>query len=534
MLCVQSAWTQSIVKDICIGMGNSNPGSFVALGNLTCFVANDGLHGYELWVTDGTEAGTTMVKDIALGSADACFYHGRLLFRTSILQVLNNRVYFFANDEIHGFELWSSDGTELGTHMIKDIMPGQISSSVNLSLTKAGNYLLFAATDGKHGTELWRTDGTDTGTVLVKDIFPGPQQGNPVNFFADSNLVYFAANDNIHGYGLWKSDGTEDGTIFLKNTAPAGDFGDSVPYAKFKGEIYYSGYSLDIGTELWKTNGTSSGTTLIKDINPGKPDASPMNFCVMNDHLVFSAVSRTTGRELWQTDGTEQGTVLIKDIRTGKEGSDPGRAVALKDKIYFTASDSIQRTEFWVSDLSDTGTHIFIPNSTGSQHFKNLYADGGVIYFTTDSADTGLELWKTDGTPNGTLMLTEICPGNCVSEPANFFRNDTILFFSAFDDTRGNELWSIGSNVNFIERITTDRFKDVYIDPLKRKLNQIRQTGSDLVYIKIFDLGGNQLFIQWVKDPNQISSESFKPGIYILRAYDKNDNAVSFVRFVKD
>jgi ELWxxDGT repeat protein len=530
----QTGFAQSIVKDICIGSGNSNPTNFVRMGNLTYFIANDGLHGYELWVTDGTEAGTTMVRDIDPGPSDACYYHGHLSFRASTLQALGNKVYFFASDESHGFELWCSDGTDLGTRLIKDIMPGQISSSVDLVLVKAGNYLYFDANDGKHGTELWKSDGTDTGTVMVKDIFAGPQHGNPVYLFADNDIVYFAANDNIHGYGLWKSNGTEDGTVFIKNVAPTGDAGDSIPYVKFKGEIYFSGYSLDNGSELWKTNGTTEGTTLVKDINPGRADALPLHFCVFKDHLIFSATTKTNGKELWQSDGTEQGTALIKDIRTGKDGSDPGAPVVLGDKFYFTASDSAQRAELWVSDLSDTGTHIFVPNTSGLQHFKILYADTGFIYFSTDSGGTGMELWRTDGTPEGTFMLREICQGTCSSEPGNFYKSDTTLFFSANDDARGRELWSIGSNVTFIAQITSEKFRDVYIDPLRNKLNQIRQTGSDIVYIKIFDLGGNELYKQFVKDPNQISSDSFKPGIYILRAYDKNDEAVSFVRFVKE
>ncbi len=529
-----TAYTQSLVKDICIGLGGSNPSSFVILGHLTCFIANDGIHGYELWITDGTEAGTTMVKDIDPGPADACYYHGHLSLKPTTLQVLSNKVYFFANDETHGFELWCSDGTDLGTHIVKDIMPGQISSSTDLNLVRAGNYLYFAATDGKHGTELWKTDGTDTGTVMVKDIFAGPQQGNPVYLFADSDVVYFAANDNIHGYGLWKSNGTEDGTIFLKNVAPTGDAGDSIPYIKFNGEIYFSGYNLDNGSELWKTNGTPEGTTLVKDINPGKSDALPLKFCVLKDHFVFSANTKASGKELWQSDGTGPGTTLIKDIRAGKEGSDPEKPVALHDRIYFIASDSVKRPQLWISDLSDTGTHIFVANKTGIQNFKNLFADTGYIYFTTDSGDTGMELWRSDGTPEGTFMLKEICTGSCGSEPSNFFRNDTTLFFSANDDTHGRELWSIGSNITFIAQITSDNLRNVYIDPLKNKLNQLRQTGNDLVYIKIFDLDGNELYKQFVKDPNQISSDSFKPGIYILRSYDKYDNAVSFVRFVKE
>jgi len=537
LVCVVALFSfgQSLVKDICIGPGNSNPQNFVRVGNRTFFVANDAIHGYELWVTDGTETGTIMVKDINAGAADGCLYHGMRYTKASVLQALGKYVYFFAGDAIHGFELWRSDGTDWGTTMVKDIFQGPVSSSVDLNITRAGNFLFFAANDGKHGTELWKSDGTDTGTIVVKDIYPGPQSGNPLYLFADSDVVYFAANDNIHGYGLWKSNGTEDGTVFLKNVAPTGDAGDSIPFIKFKGELYFNGFSLGTGAELWKTNGTAAGTVMVKDINTGKGDGAPIHFNIVRDHIVFSAVTKNNGNELWQSDGTEAGTLLIKDIRQGTEGSNPGRPVVLGDKIYFVASDSENRTELWVSDLSDTGTQIFYPPvPTTGEHFKNLFADNQVIYFTTDSANTGFELWRTDGTTRGTVMMSELCQGNCSSEPAGFYKSDTTLFFSAYDETHGRELWGIGSNVTFIEEITSEALKDVYIDPLKRKLNQLRQTGSDITYIKIFDLAGSEIYTQWIKDPNQISSESFKPGIYILRAYDEHDDLVSFVRFVKE
>ena len=532
---LQVAFGQVLIKDINIGSESSNPSGFVRLGRQTFFIANDYVHGYERWVTDGSELGTTMVKDIYPGLGDGCFNRAAINRKASSPQVLGKNVYFFATDGVHGFELWRSDGTAFGTTMMKDIMPGLGSSSVDLTLVRAGNYIYFAASDASHGIELWKTDGTDTGTVLLKDLFPGPQSGNPLYLFADSDVVYFAANDKVNGYGLWKSNGTEDGTVFLKNVAPSGDLKDSVPYIKFNGELYFGGVTLDNGTELWKTNGTPEGTILIRDINPGKADAFPLYFNMLNNHIVFSAVTKANGKELWQSDGTEAGTTLVKDINPGKEDGNPGKPVVLNNHIYFVASDSAKRSELWMSDLTDTGTHIFYPaKPIPGQHFMNLFADNGWIYFTTDSADMGFELWRSDGTTEGTRMLTDICQGPCSSEPAGFYKSDTTLFFSANDGTHGNELWSIGNNINFIQRITSEQTKDLYLDPLKRELNILRKTGSDITYIKIFDLRGSELYTQYIKDPNQISSDMLKPGIYILRSYDQHDDAVSFARFVKE
>jgi ELWxxDGT repeat protein len=93
----------------------------------------------------------------------------------------NNRAYFVVDDGVHGEELWSSDGTEGGTFLLRDINPGSLGSGVH-KLTVAGTLVFFSANDGTHGFELWRTDGTPQGTVLVKDIAPGGDSSMPTDF----------------------------------------------------------------------------------------------------------------------------------------------------------------------------------------------------------------------------------------------------------------------------------------------------------------------------------------------------------------
>ncbi len=84
---------------------------------------------------------------------------------------MNDIVYFVADNGINGDELWISDGTATGTVMVKDIFPGLQSSFPN-SLTVMNGLVYFRANNGAHGVELWRSDGTAAGTTMVKDIFP--------------------------------------------------------------------------------------------------------------------------------------------------------------------------------------------------------------------------------------------------------------------------------------------------------------------------------------------------------------------------
>src|SRR5580704_5621184 len=108
------AAAQILVKDINPGPASGYPNNFITMGSYTYFAGNDGIHGFELWKTDGTSAGTNMIKDIAPGADNGLAVdEDGLVYST--LVVLNNELYFFANDDSTGFELWKSDGTEEGT-----------------------------------------------------------------------------------------------------------------------------------------------------------------------------------------------------------------------------------------------------------------------------------------------------------------------------------------------------------------------------------------------------------------------------------
>ncbi|NOX93101.1 MAG: hypothetical protein GXP18_11835, partial [Gammaproteobacteria bacterium] len=186
----------SLVKDINTNT-NADPRNFVVVNGVSYFVATDGITGRELWKTNGTTAGTVMVKDIWPGSSGASPYS---------LTAVNNTLYFRADDGINGTELWKSDGTDAGTVLVKDIQPGSSGASPG-NLTTVGSTLYFNASDGTNGRELWKSDGTAAGTVMVKDIRPGSSGAFLDNLTAMGSTLYFSATDGTNGWELWKSDG---------------------------------------------------------------------------------------------------------------------------------------------------------------------------------------------------------------------------------------------------------------------------------------------------------------------------------------
>ena len=169
------------------------PTSLTDVGDTLFFTADDGTHGQELWKSDGTEAGTVLVKDIDPDDGDDD-YSG-----PSYLTDVGGTLFFTADDGTHGRELWTSDGTEAGTVLVKDIRPGGYGSEPAY-LTGVGGTLFFTASDGTHGPELWKSDGTEAGTVLVKDIHPGVRRRRePSSLTGVGGTLFFAADDGTPG-----------------------------------------------------------------------------------------------------------------------------------------------------------------------------------------------------------------------------------------------------------------------------------------------------------------------------------------------
>src|SRR5688500_890092 len=156
------AWLVKDVDDTFVRTANSDPFDVVEIRGVAFFTADDGVNGRELWRTDGTEAGTFLVKDIRLGPAGSNPFG---------LIDANGTLFFVADDGLAGQEVWKSDGTPQGTILVKDIVPGPGSSfrAPNRLMRDAvlNGLLFFAAFQPSTGTELWKTDGTESGTVLV-------------------------------------------------------------------------------------------------------------------------------------------------------------------------------------------------------------------------------------------------------------------------------------------------------------------------------------------------------------------------------
>jgi ELWxxDGT repeat protein len=395
---------------------SAGPAFFATLPGLTLFSSYNGATGYELWASDGTDAGTRQVKDICPG---ICWSYPQEL------TAVGSTLYFAAHDGAGDAGLWKSDGTEAGTLLV-DYTPPGLPGSGPSNLVSFGGTLYFTATDGSGLYGLWRSDGTAAGTTQVR---PGLSPSQPQVLAVLGDTLFFQNYDFVHGDELWKTDGTAAGTGLVQDINPgsAGSLPPTVgsPGATatvFAGKLYFAAADGAHGTELWVSDGTGAGTHLVQDIEPGAAGSSPTGIVAANGALYFAATD-AGGTELWVSDGTGAGTHRVKDIRSGVASSSPSQLTAAAGLLFFLADDGTHGTELWASDGTEGGTHLVKDIAPGFASGLDDYrygsfvptALGGALVFYANDGVHGAEPWTSDGTDAGTVLLADLYPGGAGS-----------------------------------------------------------------------------------------------------------------------
>ncbi|MBZ4417281.1 ELWxxDGT repeat protein [Myxococcus sp. RHSTA-1-4] len=494
-----------LIKDFNPGSGDFvSPWTYVPFtvwNGAVYFVGDDGTGGNELWRTDGTEVGTVRVRDILPGASGAS---------PSLLTPVGNTLFFVADDGSSGRELWRTDGTEAGTVRVLDILYGATGASPSL-LTAVGNTLFFVADDGFSGRELWKSDGTMAGTRRVRDIRPGFTSPSPDGLTAVGDTLFFVADDGIGGRELWKSDGTEAGTVRVKDIRPGASGSSPSSLVARGGILYFSADDGLYGRELWRSDGTEAGTALVRNIETTPRSSSPTPVMDLNGTLLFTATT-ATGVDLWRSDGTAAGTRLLKDFLPFPSSTGPTAHMPMNGVLYFVANDGVRGPELWKSDGTEAGTvrvKDIRPGSEGAFSRPGLTRVGSTLYFAASDGTSGYELWKSDGTEAGTVRVKDIMPGlyqGGMEETPPVSVGST-LYFVASDGTSGYELWkSDGTEAG------TVRVKDIMPGSSGSNPRSLTSVGGALFFVAQEASSGFELWKSDGTEAGTVRVKDIMPG----------------------
>ena len=354
--------TTGLVKDINPGPSHSWPSAFFNHGNTTFFYATTANEGRELWRTNAGLGDTVLVKDLTPGPASSVrsITGFQRDFDQGTMASLGNTLYLLMPG---ARGLYKSDGTAAGTALVKQLAPwettrGKFGGQEGrwAQLINIGGKLFFAADDGSgKGSELWTSDGTTVGTVMVKDINPGTGSSEPLRLIEFQGKCYFVADNGTNGAELWKSDGRALGTVMVKDIdpttgSPSNFFFVPRAFTVLGSRMLFRATDPKTGRELWVTDGTTAGTTVL-DIRSGTGSSSPTYLTRMGNVVLFSASDGVFGTELWKSDGTKNGTVRVSDIISGGGSSNPQNITVIGSKAYFEATHlSFNNYELWETD----------------------------------------------------------------------------------------------------------------------------------------------------------------------------------------
>lgn len=487
-----------------IKISDVQPNRFSILKEQLFFTGYKERLGKELWKSDGTQAGTSLVKDIFSGANDSAFWY----YNIDAVE-LKNDIYFLASDSESGRELWKTDGTETGTKKITHFINGNVSK-----ITLVGNQIFFLVQPAGQSIQVWKSDGTENGTVLVKSDI---QSSSRASFEGKAGNTFIFTAGTTGNVKVWRSDGTSDGTFPITE------------------EIDGNGSGND---------GGYGGTSLLSQ------------YIEHNQKLYF--VSRFY---IYETDGT-----IINTRKTPYNISDIGEStirhsdvIAINNKLYFlyfsveTSTLIIQEMESNLSGLKQIyykrGVNYFSPS--------NLADYNGNLIFTTGNDSGGTSLAYLDLLNYSLNYLKEIAPPR--QKPAffdfiltvnriskiddNFYFTtsamtddymqtgwittpsktenlpvlDNIMFFTSYKNDlyySKNGFWKFDKNLlstKEIEKVEINIYPNPIADEINFKLN-----GSETVQsVTILDSSGKTILTTPYK--TKIALPSLIPGIYFVK-----------------
>jgi ELWxxDGT repeat protein len=542
------------IDDLAPGPDSSVPMSaqfdrprLTAIDDAVLFIGTSGSGGRQLWRTDATSFGTVVLSDFDDLPQEASF-GWFAIFAAPILPSDRWVLPVFRADR--GVELWSSDGSAAGTSRIGTIgkeahsaahpvrsrwtlgrracaaplRQGVVAKSLHHS--EAGTaHLVFS--DGVPGTvevlalldeldsggliecvanetevlassrlnyeseiDLWRTRGAATTTEVLVDN--GGILGSSPTFERHRDAIAYADGSTL---SLVPRGATDPGAIL------------QLPTALGWGQLV-SGGELLFHTDLWGglevTDGEAEPTLLLE---PASEVREISDATSADGRLFFVHVTPEEGPELWSSDGSSDGTAVVRNLQSGPSGGFEPAIVGFDywnhplesriahfggGRVVFPGDDGSTGVELWASDGTEAGTVVVAditpgPDGSWPRHLVSL--GNGLVLFAAEHPTFGYELFRTDGTAVGTSVVRDLVTGVGSSVPDDFVVQDGVLYFSAWTPSHGREAWRSDGTFAGTYRLT-----DVAAGPLSSSPSRFVRRGNRLFFTATDHVHGFELW----------------------------------------
>ena len=452
--------------------------NFVKSGDKLYFIA--GINNqYQLWSSDGTSRGTKQVKDL-YPNADPNFPQDLFEIDGVLFYAANNTNTDEGIPAENGYELWRREGNGIGTPMFKNLIPDQIITEATIEIEE------------DEETGIPETTTTLTTKKVQNDSFPRDFTGVNGNLFFVAATPYFMEEEDaqedflnirdrdiIGGFELWFSDGTESGTrpilinSNLYNYYAPGD----IKYGYIPPNLYSEDYGFTTnssssfpreltpttkklyfvandgvsGFELWSVNDQGTKPSLISDLNPGNRSSSPEELTFIGKNLYFSA-DQGNGRKLFYYNKSFNKPKLVKN-----SGDNPESLTAVGKYLYYSAESELGRELWSAQKTNGKMVHDINPGSASSSPSEMTMItriDGNkpqkremkYLYFSADDGSHGIELMSINlkSKKNKVSISADLISGPPSSFPRELINHDQQLYFTAKNQSKGRELWTVG------------------------------------------------------------------------------------------
>ncbi len=514
--------------------GSSDIDASISLNNNLIYFGNGFKEGMEVFKSDGTLSNTKIIKDMNVGNYSTVYGGDDNYF------FKNGNKAFFRCSVGSGFEPCVTDGTEAGTYLIKDLSPyNQGSLNVNpFYMALNNNITLFGADDGSTGTtgasRLWRTDGTVVGTYKIHDVQVVNVGTNGDFDYANFNgKVYFTGYDSNNIYSIWETDGTNVGTQIFKtyyNSVGQNEIPRIINVVNNKLIIVVNDKTANgqYFQDYWSTDGSASSSVKFARYRKNAEYGSGINTSntiVFNNKLyfytwIFDGTYPTDAYKLYMTDGTVTGTNLFSNLVSNCCGMDI-KFTLCGNNIY------ILRGKLYVTD----GINQPVALDNATHNFKDFNCVNNNLFFL-NSQYQDYKIWTSNGTVLGTYPFTLYANGHLIGNEESIYKlvstEDKLFYLANFYNTdvlkeSGAEIFIVDinnlglANEEVIQSHDTGSSFVVFPNPVNEEFNVQSKKGEKIKELNVYDTSGKLVLRRFFDDYQvKLNLNNMLQGVYFV------------------